>query len=476
MNASEDLYYLTVKELTKRYARKELSPVDVTKAVLQRIESDNPVYNAFCWEDPENAIISARQSEQRWMRGEPCGLIDGIPTTVKDLILTKGWPTLRGSRTVDPSGPWDEDAPVTDKLRKHGAIFLGKTTTPEFGSKGVTESPLTGSTRNGWNDERTSGGSSGGAGTAAARGYGVLHVGTDAAGSVRIPASFNGIFSLKPTFGLVPVFPPSPLGTISHVGPMTRTVDDAARMMSVITEPDARDWYALPRDDRIYHNNLDRSLDGIKIAYSKDLGFAKVNADVAETCSKAVELFRESGAIVEDIDSPLNEDPAWITDRLWFAAFLTITDAMTTKEINLMDPLLVSMLERARELTVSDILEARKAREDMSLKLCNVHTDYDLLVTPTMPMTAFEAGPNNPSNSSNPEDWIRWSSFTYPFNLSQQPAASCPCGFGVDGMPIGLQIVGPKYADYLVLQASRAFERLFPFQMPINGSRSVGSE
>jgi len=469
MDASEDLFYLSANELTKRYARKELSPVDVTKAVLERIESDNPDYNALCLVDPEKAMISARQSEQRWLKGKPCGLIDGVPTTVKDLVLTKGWPTLRGSRTIDPSGPWNEDAPVTDKLRKHGAILLGKTTTPEFGSKGVTESPLTGSTRNGWNITRTSGGSSGGAGTAAARGYGVLHVGTDAAGSVRIPASFNGIFSLKPTFGRVPVFPPSPLGTVSHVGPMTRTVDDAARMMTVITEPDARDWYAIAYDERIYHEGLDRSLDGIKIAYSKDLGYAKVNANVAETCRKAVGLFRKAGAIVEDIESPLNEDPAWITDRLWFAAFLTITSTMKPKDIKLMDPLLVGMLERARELSVSDILEAHKAREDMSLKLCSVHAQYDLLVTPTMPMTAFEAGPYNPWNSCSPDDWIRWSSFTYPFNLSQQPASSCPCGFGTDGLPIGLQIIGPKYADYLVLQASRAFEKLSPFQMPING-------
>ncbi len=469
MNASEYLGYLSAEELTKKYARKELSPVDVTEAILQKIEADNPEYNAFCLIDPENAVISARQSEQRWMRGEPCGLIDGVPTTVKDLVLTKGWPTLRGSRTVDPSGPWDEDAPVTDKLRKHGAVFLGKTTTPEFGSMGVTESPLTGSTRNGWNSKRTSGGSSGGAGTAAARGCGVLHVGTDAAGSVRIPASFNGIFSLKPTFGRVPVFPPSPLGTVSHVGPMTRTVDDAARMMTVITEPDNRDWYALPYDPCIYHEGLDRPLAGLRIAYSRDLGYAKVNATVGEVCDKAVGNFREAGAIVENIENPLDEDPAWITDRLWFAAFLTITKAMKPEDVALMDPLLVGMLERARELTVPDVLEAHRAREDMSLKLCSLHADYDLLVTPTMPMTAFEAGPFNPWNSSSPDDWIRWSSFTYPFDLSQQPAATCPCGLDTDGLPIGLQIVGPKYADYLVLQASKAFEKLSPFQMPIDG-------
>ena len=466
MSNSKQLYDLSAKELTDGYSSGNLSPVEVTQAVLDRIETDGSDYNAFSLLDPESALQSARQSEDRWRRGEPCGLIDGVPTTIKDLVITKGWPTMRGSRTVDPSGPWDEDAPSTDKLRKHGAVILGKTTTPEYGSKGVTESLLTGSTRNAWNKERTSGGSSGGAGTAAARGYGVLHIGTDGAGSVRIPASFSGIFGLKPTFGRVPVFPASPLGTVSHVGPMTRSVDDAARMMSVIAEPDDRDWHALPYDGIDYHEGLDRSLEGLRIAYSSDLGFADVDPQVAESCRKAVDVLADAGARVEEIDGPLDEDPVWITDRLWFAAFLKITEAMTPEQIAQMDPLLTDMLDRSKSLDVLQVLDAHKAREEMALKLCNVHKDFDLLVTPTMPITAFEAGPYNPWKSDKPEDWIRWSSFTYPFNLSQQPASSCPCGFDADGLPIGLQIIGPKYSDYLVLQASRAFEKRAPFRSP----------
>ncbi len=466
MSNSIELHYLSAKDLTTFYAQGELSPVEVTQAVLDRIETDGPDYNAFRQTNPESALDSAQKSEQRWLRGKPCGLIDGVPTTIKDLVLTRGWPTLRGSLTVDPAGPWDDDAPSTDKLRKHGAVILGKTTTPEFGSKGVTESLLTGSTRNGWNKTRTSGGSSGGAGTAAARGYGVLHIGTDGAGSVRIPASFNGVFGLKPTFGRVPVFPPSPLGTISHVGPITRTVDDAARMMTVVGEPDNRDWHALPYDSCAYQKNLEGGVDGFRIAYSSNLGYAKVEPDVAKTCRKAVDLFTEAGAHVDEIEGPLIEDPVWITDRLWFAAFLRITDGMTSKQIGQMDPLLIEMLDQARNLGVFDLLEAHKAREDMALKLCALHNDFDLLVTPTMPITAFDAGPFNPWNSKKSEDWIRWSSFTYPFNLSQQPAATCPCGFDTDGLPIGLQIVGPKYADRLVLQASRSFEKIAPFRLP----------
>lgn len=466
MSVCQELYYLSAQQLTSSYASADLSPVEVTQAVLDRIETDGPDYNAFVLLDPEHALASARQSEQRWRRGEPCGLIDGVPTTVKDLVLTKDWPTMRGSRTTDRGGPWDEDAPSVDKLRKHGAVILGKTTTPEFGSKGVTESLLTGSTKNAWNKTRTSGGSSGGAATAAARGYGVLHIGTDGAGSVRIPASFSGIFGLKPTFGRVPVFPPSALGTVSHVGPMTRTVDDAARMLNVMAEPDARDWYALPYDGRDYLQDLEGSLEGLRIAYSKDLGFARVDQEVADACRKAVGLFADGGAQVEEIDGPLDEDPVWITDRLWFAAFLRITQSLSEDQISAMDPLLIEMLDQARAMDVLEVLDAHRAREEMALKLCNVHRDFDLLVTPTMPVTAFAAGPYNPWNSDQPEDWIRWSSFTYPFNLSQQPASSCPCGFDKDGLPIGLQIIGPKYADHLVLQASRSFEKMSPFQLP----------
>ncbi len=458
--------WLTAKDLVDGYAEGRLSPVEVTEAALRRIEADGPEYNALCLVDAETAMAAARRSERRWLRREPIGPVDGVPATIKDLVLTRDWPTLRGSRTIDPGGPWQEDAPCTDKLRRHGAVILGKTTTPEFGSKGVTESLLTGSTRNAWDRQRTSGGSSGGAATAAARGYGVLHVGTDAAGSVRIPASFNGIFALKPSFGRVPVFPPSPLGTISHVGPMTRTVDDAARMMSVITLPDQRDWQALPCDPRAYHHGLERSLDGLVIAYSEDLGYAEVHPEVGAACRKAVDLFAQAGAKVEEIEGPLDEDPVWITDRLWFSAFLRIADDIPAQRLELMDPLLLGMLRRGRELRLHDLLQAQKAREDVAMKLCRVHADYDLLVTPTMPRTAFEAGPFNPWNSEEPEDWIRWSPFTYPFNLSQQPAATCPCGFDADGLPIGLQIVGPKYADYLVLQAAKAFETLAPFPVP----------
>ncbi len=464
MKGADELCFLSAEELTRLFAAGSCSPVEVANAVFDRIEREGADYNAFCLLDRQNALAAARDSEKRWRKGEAIGPVDGVPTSIKDLVLTKDWPTLRGSRTVDPRGPWECDAPSTDKLRRHGAVILGKTTTPEFGSKGVTESALTGSTRNAWDKTRTAGGSSGGAGAAAGRGYGVLHIGTDAAGSIRIPASFNGVFGLKPTFGRVPAFPPSPLGSMSHVGPITRTVDDAARMMSIIALPDSRDWQALPYDDCNYHQTSEPSLEGLRIAYAKDMGYAEVQTEVAHACRKAADLFEIAGAHVEEIEGPLTEDPVWITDRLWFAAFLRITANMTTRQIDLMDPLLIGMLEHARRLSVDDLSQAQEAREKLALQLHGLHATFDLLVTPTMPRTAFAAGPFNPWNSSRAEDWIRWSSFTYPFNLSQQPAANCPCGFDAAGLPIGLQIIGAKYADHLVLRASKAFEIQAPFR------------
>ena len=228
--STPDITRLPATELLRRYQDKSLSPVEVTQAVLDRIEHDNPVVNAFCIVDPKQALASARGSESRWAKGAPCGLVDGVPTTIKDVVLTKGWPTLRGSRTTDPHQSWEEDAPCTARLREQGAVLLGKTTTPEFGWKGITDSALTGITRNPWNTGRTPAGSSGGAAAAAALGLGALHIGTDGGGSIRMPAAFTGVFGHKPTFGRVPAWPSSAFGTLAHVGPIVRTVGDAALM------------------------------------------------------------------------------------------------------------------------------------------------------------------------------------------------------------------------------------------------------
>ena len=249
---NEDITLVPASELLELYRGKALSPVDVTRACLDRIADLDSKLNAYCLVDEESALAAARDSETRWQRGQPAGLVDGIPTAIKDLILTRGWPTLRGSRTVARDQNWDQDAPCVARLREHGAVLIGKTTTPEFGWKGVTDSPLTGITRNPWDPDMTPGGSSGGSAVAVATGMAALSIGTDGGGSIRIPCGFTGLFGIKATFGRVPAWPLSPFGTVSHVGPMTRAVTDSALMLSVISEPDYRDWYALPADAQDY--------------------------------------------------------------------------------------------------------------------------------------------------------------------------------------------------------------------------------
>src|SRR5450432_1950651 len=243
---SAELAYTSATELVRRYRARELSPVEVTQAVLARIRELNTRLNAFCLIDEAGALASARASEARWMKSAPIGCVDGVPASIKDLILTRGWPTLRGSRTVDREGPWLEDGPATARLRENGAVLLGKTCTPEFGWKGTTDSALTGITRNPWNREKTPGGSSGGSAAALAARFSPLALGTDGGGSIRIPASFSGVFGLKPSFGRVPAYPLSPFGTVAHVGPQARSVEDLALMLTVMSRPDARDWTSLP--------------------------------------------------------------------------------------------------------------------------------------------------------------------------------------------------------------------------------------
>src|SRR5437773_264602 len=296
---SRDLCALSATELLDAYRKHELSPVEVTRAVLERIEKLNPVLNAFNLVS-QRAMDDAKASEARWMSGQPKGLLDGVPVSIKDIILTKGWPTLRGSKTVDPKGPWNDDAPATARLREHGAVLLGKTTTPEFGWKGVTDSPLTGITRNPWNPAKTPGGSSGGAAAAVASGMGPLAVGTDGGGSIRIPCSFTGLFGIKASFGRVPAWPISAFGTLAHVGPITRSVTDAALLLNVLAQPDARDWYALPYDARDWRTGLDRGISDLRIAYSPNLGYTKVDPEIAAIVQTAVRVFEELGAKIEE--------------------------------------------------------------------------------------------------------------------------------------------------------------------------------
>jgi aspartyl-tRNA(Asn)/glutamyl-tRNA(Gln) amidotransferase subunit A len=458
-----DLCALTASELVDAFRKKTLSPVEVTAAVLKRIEALNPVLNAFSLVS-ENALNEAKASEARWLAGQPKGLLDGVPVSIKDLILTKGWPTLRGSKTIDPKGPWNDDAPATARLREHGAVLLGKTTTPEFGWKGVTDSPLTGITRNPWNKAKTPGGSSGGAAAAVAAGMGPLAVGTDGGGSIRIPCAFTGIFGIKAAFGRVPAWPLSPFGTVAHVGPMTRSVTDAALMLNVLALPDARDWHALPYEPRDWRTGLDHGVADLRIAYSPDLGYAKVDKEVREIVGKAVKVFEDLGAKVEE-KNPGFEDPAPLFMTHWFAGAAFLLKGIPKEKHELIDPGLREMAAQGEKVSAHDFLDAQLKRGALGAHMNLFHRDYDLLLTPTLSIPAFDAG-KEVADKMLQSRWTDWTPFTFPFNLTQQPAASIACGLTAAGLPVGLHLVGPKYADARVLRAARAFETVRPIRTP----------
>ena len=465
MTMPNTLAECSATELLELYRSRAASPVEATQAVLDRIARLNPALRAFCWVDGEAALQAARASETRWQAGAPCGPLDGVPTSIKDLILTRGWPTLRGSCTVDPDQPWEVDAPATARLREAGAVLLGKTATPEFGCKGETNSPLTGITRNPWDLSRTPGGSSGGTAAAVAAGMGPLSVGTDGAGSVRIPASFCGNFGLKPSFGRVPAYPLSPFGSVAHLGPHTLSVTDAALMMNVLSQPDARDWTSLPPERCDYLQGLDDGVRGLRIAYSPTLGYARnVNPEVAAAVQQAVRDLESLGAVVEQVD-PGFDDPLEITTGLWFLGAATIWAGLTPAQRALCDPDFAAEAALGAEFSALDIAQLNLRRGALGSQLRQFMQGHDLIATPTVAVTAFEARPagHSPTHSA---AMLGWTPFSYPFNLSQQPAATIPCGLSREGLPIGLQLVGPMFGDALVLRACRAYEQLRPIARP----------
>ncbi|MFO1067010.1 MAG: amidase [Geminicoccaceae bacterium] len=461
---STDLADVSATDLVRLYRRKAASPVEAARACLARIDRLNGRFGAFCLVDAEGALAGARAAEARWQAGAPLGPVDGVPTSIKDLHVVKGWPTRRGSRTTEGDPVGAEDAPAVGRLRAGGAVLLGKTTTPEFGWKGVTDNPLGEVARNPYDPSRTAGGSSGGAAVAAALGMGALHIGSDGGGSIRIPSGFSGIVGIKATFGRVAAWPASLFGTLSHVGPMTRTVADTALMLSTIAGFDSRDWLALPDDGVDYRIGLDGGVRGLRIAFSPDLGHARVDPAVAAAVAAAVQALAEQGAVVETVDPGIGPSSATF-DPIWFAGTAAILDAMPAEKRGLVDPGMQRLAARGAALSSVELQRAAKARAEMAIRLQRLHDRYDILVTPTLPIGAFAAGREVPEGSGMAE-WMEWTPFSYPFNLSQQPAATVPCGLTPDGLPIGIQLVGAKYADALVLRVARAVESAVPMPKP----------
>lgn len=456
---TEELAFKSAQNLSKSFSKGELSPIDVVENLFSRIEKLEPILNAFCVLDQDAAMTAARASEKRWAAGEPLSAIDGIPVSVKDIILTKGWPTLRGSLTIDPDQQWDVDGPAVARLREAGAVIFGKTTTPEFASKPVTNSALTGITRNPWNPALTPGGSSGGAAAAVASGLAPLALATDAGGSIRIPASLCGVFGHKPSGGRVPMFPPTPYASLAGFGPITRTVGDAAMMLSVISRPDPRDFGSLPYDPVAYEDLIEKGdLSTLRIAYSPTLGYANVDAEVEGTVRAAVDRLADSGARIDVLDKVM-DSPIDMLERLkrGFAdyAFRHLGPEGLAK----VDPQIAAEIEAARGAGLAEHFDAEIERAELHRHMAEFHENYDILLSPAISAQAFPAELDAPEGGGR-YDWIP---FTSPFNLTRQPAASIPCGFSSSGMPIGMQIVGPQFADTRVLQAARLFEKILPW-------------
>jgi aspartyl-tRNA(Asn)/glutamyl-tRNA(Gln) amidotransferase subunit A len=459
-STDRDIAFLSASALIEQYRRKALSPVEVTEALLRRIERVEPEINAFALVARDSALAEARAAEARWAKGTPQGLLDGVPVTIKDLFLTRGWPTLRGSRLTRREQPWDEDAPPVARLKEHGAVLLGKTTMPDLGWKATGDSPLTGITRNPWNLGRTPGGSSAGAAAALAAGIAPLALGTDGGGSIRIPCAFCGLAGLKPSFGRVPHYPASIFGLVAHTGPMARDVGDLALMLNVIALPDDRDPYALPAERRDWTQGLEDGVKGLRIAFSPTLGYARVDGEIAAAAAAAAERFAELGAEVEIVEK-LFDDPAraWLT--LWQAGAAKALGAYGAEERRLLDPGLDRAAQQGARLSATDYLGADVARNALSHTMAMFHRRFDLLLTPSVAVPAIEVGALV-ADAATQTEWIDWAPFSYPFNLTRQPAASVPCGLTTSGLPIGVQIVGRPHDEALVLRAARAFERTVP--------------
>jgi aspartyl-tRNA(Asn)/glutamyl-tRNA(Gln) amidotransferase subunit A len=457
-----EIHELTAVELVTHYRSKALSPVMVMKHTLERLAAFDPHVNAFRETDVEGALADAARSEARWRQEESWGALDGVPVSVKDMVPTKGMATRFGSKTSAADLLRDVDSPAIAALREAGAIIFGKTTTSEFGNKIVTESPLTGVTRNPWDLSRSSGGSSGGSGVAVALGIGPLSVGTDGGGSIRIPSCWNGTFGLKPSYKCVPTNGGEGYTRLSNVGPMARCVEDAALMLTVVVRRRREDWDAMPDDGCNYMTDLDGGVRGLRIAFSPDLGLVSVEPGIAGQVKRAVSMFEDLGAQVQEVSvSPLKDYlESNIHSVQWIVNLAQTIRRLSPVQRALVDPDVLALAEVGETVPTAVFADALAKRHQLGQNMHMFFRNHDLLITPTFHIGAPKVPGLPPALRQAPPltSWV---------NQTMQPAASIPCGLTPEGMPVGLQIVGRRYADALVLRACRAFEQARgPFPMP----------
>ena len=455
------LAFKSATQLLAGFKKKTFTPSEALQAVLARIEQCEETLNAFRLVDVRRAKRAARASTERWAKSRPIGPLDGVPVAIKDVTETKGWPTLNGSLAIDAKGPWRQDAIVVERFRASGAVLIGKTETPEYAWRGITESALHGVTRNPWNPKWTPCGSSGGAGAAVAAGMVTIATGTDSGGSVRGPASFCNIVGLKPTFGRVPVWPVSPMLSMEHCGPLTRTVSDAALALSVMAGFDSRDGLALHEAAPDVLSGLNRGTRGLRIAYSPDLNIASIDPEIQRGVSAARRVFTELGARVSAVKLDLSESTD-ISQTLCDALAARIVKNLGRRAKAVTNPLLLDAASRGATQNSADYLSAEVARGALNAKMADFHRRYDLLIAPSVSVPPFDATGDDPAGWRAPTSGSSWMSTLLPFDLTGQPSISVPCGLTRQGGPFGLQIIGPFGADATVLRAARAFEKAQP--------------
>ncbi len=445
---------MTAEDLRALYAAGRLSPVEALEAVQARIARLNPALNAFAVLNPA-ARVAAAESTQRWAAGRPLGALDGVPCTVKDLVNLAGFPTRRGSRLTDPA-PVLEDAPAVLGLKAAGAVILGKTTTTEFGWKSPGDCPLHGITRNPWNQAFTTGGSSSGAGAAGSAGFGPLHLGTDAGGSIRIPAAWCGLVGLKPSYGRVPQWPAGAFAAVACAGPLARSVRDAALMLTALAGFDLRDPFCLPDPPRDWTEGIEDGVAGLTVALLRRPGFdAPVDAGGVAAVEQAAGLLAEAGAVVEQAD-PVLPDTREVFARVWGAALAALVDGFPAESRALLDPGLLEVAAASAGMPATEFIRADGLRAQAGHVMARFHQRYDLVLCPTVPgpPPLADAPTLDPVRAL----WTAWAPWTFAFNLSRQPAISVPMGLGPDGLPRSVQIVAAQYRDDLVLRAGRLIE------------------
>lgn len=467
-NNDTDISFMSARKLRDWIINRKISPVELTKIYLERIERFNPTLNAFLTVCGDQAIAEARQAESAVMRGEPLGLLHGLPIALKDLTQTQGIRTTRGSLIFENFIP-RADEPIVERIRNSGAIIIGKTNTPEFGHRGTTENLLSEPCTNPWDISRTSGGSSGGSAVAVASGLAAISQGDDGGGSIRIPASFCGVFGMKPSFGLVPRPHRSGGGWnfISQTGALGRSVADVAMLLQVMAGPHKEDPRTVNENTPEFLEQLTPEIEGYRIAWSPDFGNLPVDPQVRESTSIGAYLLEECGVTIEELKHPVDTKNSLETFKTIFMSDMLATlSPLLERHGKLMMPSLRFWLEEAKSWSVVRLVDALGGLELHRAQLNAIFAQYDLLMTPTMSVPAFpiEQWPEVIDNTPVDKLWA-FNPFCYLFNLTGQPAASIPCGFSKEGLPIGLQIIGRRGEDIKVLRAAATFESLNPWSV-----------